>query len=56
MAALGGGHRLDHLIVSSEVKVPVCGYLHEWRDDGLSDHSPLLAHIRWPDAKRGEKV
>jgi hypothetical protein len=23
----GGGHRLDHLIVSREVLVPVCGYL-----------------------------
>jgi exodeoxyribonuclease-3 len=51
----GGGYRLDHLIVSPEVKVQVCGYLHEWRDDSLSDHSPLLAHIRWPDAERGEK-
>jgi exonuclease III len=44
----GGGYRLDHLIVSSEVQAPVCGYLHEWRDEGLSDHSPLVAHIRWP--------
>ncbi|HET6870569.1 MAG TPA: endonuclease/exonuclease/phosphatase family protein [Solirubrobacteraceae bacterium] len=44
----GGGYRLDHLIVSSDVEAPVCGYLHEWRDDGLSDHSPLVAHIRWP--------
>lgn len=43
----GGGYRLDHLIVSAEVDVPVCGYLHEWRDEGLSDHSPLVAHIRW---------
>ncbi|MFZ0386915.1 MAG: endonuclease/exonuclease/phosphatase family protein [Solirubrobacteraceae bacterium] len=41
------GYRLDHLIVSAEIQAPVCGYLHEWRDDGLSDHSPLLAHIRW---------
>jgi hypothetical protein len=44
----GGGYRLDHLIVSREVEVPVCGYLHQWRDEGLSDHSPLVAHIRWP--------
>lgn len=48
----GGGYRLDHLIVSSELEVPVCGYLHQWRDEGLSDHSPLVAHIRWrPDAR-----
>jgi endonuclease/exonuclease/phosphatase family metal-dependent hydrolase len=43
---------LDHLIVSSEVEVPVCGYLHQWRDEGLSDHSALVAHIRWPNEKR----
>jgi exodeoxyribonuclease III len=43
----GGGYRLDHLIASSELEVPVCGYLHEWRDEGLSDHSPLVAHVRW---------
>ncbi|MFL5864207.1 MAG: endonuclease/exonuclease/phosphatase family protein [Solirubrobacteraceae bacterium] len=43
----GGGYRLDHLIVSAEVEVLVCGYLHEWRTEGLSDHSPLVAHLRW---------
>jgi len=46
----GGGYRLDHLIASGEVEVLVCGYLHEWRDEGLSDHSPLVAHLRWPDS------
>jgi exonuclease III len=46
----GGGYRLDHLIASSEVDVRVCGYLHEWRDEGLSDHSPLVAHLRWADS------
>lgn len=49
----GGGYRLDHLIVSGEVEVPVCGYLHQWRDEGLSDHSPLVAHIRWPSEEQG---
>lgn len=48
----GGGYRLDHLIVSSEVEVLVCGYLHDWRDEGLSDHSPLVAHIRWEHDQR----
>ena len=48
----GGGYRLDHLIVSSEVEALVCGYLHEWRDEGLSDHSPLVAHVRWHPADR----
>jgi endonuclease/exonuclease/phosphatase family metal-dependent hydrolase len=48
----GGGYRLDHLIVSGEVRAPVCGYLHQWRDEGLSDHSPLVAHIRWPSEEQ----
>lgn len=48
----GGGYRLDHLIVSSAVEVPVCGYLHPWRDEGLSDHSALVAHIRWAETER----
>lgn len=44
----GGGYRLDHLIVSAEVEVSDCRYLHEWRRAGLSDHSPLLAELAWP--------
>ncbi len=43
----GGGYRLDHLIVSSEVTVEEVGYLHEWRRGGLSDHSPLVARVGW---------
>ncbi len=45
----GGGYRLDHLIVSAEIAVDQCGYLHEWRRDGLSDHSPLLGTVAWGD-------
>jgi exonuclease III len=42
----GGGYRLDHLIVSSDIEVTDCRYGHAWRRDlGLSDHSPLLAEI-----------
>jgi endonuclease/exonuclease/phosphatase family metal-dependent hydrolase len=41
----GGGYRLDHLIVSREIAVRDVRYLHDWRDAGLSDHSPLLAHL-----------
>ncbi len=41
----GGGWRLDHLIVSSSVRVSECRYEHEWRRAGLSDHSPLVAEI-----------
>lgn len=44
----GGGYRLDHLIVSDEVEVSRVEYLHEWRqEEGLSDHSPLVAELRW---------
>jgi exodeoxyribonuclease-3 len=42
-----GGYRLDHLIVSTDIAVSECRYLHEWRRAGLSDHSPLLARISW---------
>jgi endonuclease/exonuclease/phosphatase family metal-dependent hydrolase len=49
----GGCYRLDHLVVSGEVEVPVCGYVHQWCDEGLSEHSPLVAHIRWPSAEQG---
>jgi exonuclease III len=42
----GGGYRLDHLIVSEEVRVDDCRYLHEWRTElKLSDHSPLIADL-----------
>jgi exonuclease III len=43
----GGGYRLDHLIVSAEVAVESVEYLHDWRREGLSDHSPLRARISW---------
>lgn len=42
----GGGYRLDHLIASAEVDVTECTYRHDWRrEDGLSDHSALVAHL-----------
>jgi exodeoxyribonuclease III len=52
----GGGYRLDHLVVSDEVRVSRMEYLHRWRQDGLSDHSPLFASLSWaspPDGARG---
>jgi exodeoxyribonuclease-3 len=36
-----GGYRLDHVIASRELRVPVVRYLHEPREAGLSDHSTL---------------
>ena len=42
----GGGYRLDHLIVSAEIAVKECAYLHDWRTElKLSDHSPLRAEL-----------
>jgi exodeoxyribonuclease-3 len=43
----GGGYRLDHLVVSEQIEVESCRYLHEWRRElRLSDHSPLAARLR----------
>ncbi len=43
-----GGYRLDHLIVSAALAVQSCRYEHQWRKDGLSDHSALIARLRRP--------
>lgn len=41
-----GGYRLDHLLVSKQIQVEDCHYEHQWRRDGLSDHSALIARLR----------
>ena len=41
----GGGWRLDH-VFAAELPVVASAYHHAWRDDGLSDHSPLEADLR----------
>jgi exonuclease III len=43
-----GGYRLDHLLVSG-LTVETCRYEHRWREEGLSDHSPLIARLRSTD-------
>jgi exonuclease III len=40
----GGGWRLDH-IFASDLTIEAAVYHHAWRDDGLSDHSPLEADL-----------
>ena len=35
------GRALDHLFTSKELRPVAAVYHHEWRDEGLSDHSPL---------------
>jgi exonuclease III len=44
-ARWGGGYRLDHLIVSGNLTVEACRYEHAWREEGLSDHSALIANV-----------
>jgi exonuclease III len=44
-ARWGGGYRLDHLIVSQNLTVELCRYEHSWREEGLSDHSALVARL-----------
>jgi exonuclease III len=40
-----GGYRLDHIFASAELRPLECGYAHELREGGLSDHSPIYAEF-----------
>ena len=43
----GNGYRYDHSYVSKDL-IPVikdCYYIHEWREQNLSDHSPMIVTI-----------
>jgi exonuclease III len=35
------GRRYDHVFASRALRATACGYLHEWREKGLSDHSAI---------------
>ena len=39
------GYRLDHILVSPALVAQACGYDHGMREDGLSDHSALVATV-----------
>ena len=39
------GWRLDHIVVSPGLEPVACEYLHEWREQGLSDHSAMWADV-----------
>ena len=39
------GYRLDHVIVSPGIRVLSCEYVHELREQGLSDHSAIRAEL-----------
>ncbi len=41
IAGHNGGWRLDHIFVSPPLLPVACEYHHEWREQGLSDHSAL---------------
>lgn len=49
----GGGWRLDHVLVSPEIEVLDAFYHHAWRDEGLSDHSPMEVEIAWGHTSGG---
>ncbi len=43
----GNGYRYDHTYVHNTI-VPIvrdCYYLHEWREEKLSDHSPMVLEL-----------
>jgi exonuclease III len=41
----GFGWRLDHIVVSPGLEPVECEYVHDWREDGLSDHSAMWARL-----------
>lgn len=41
IAGHDGGWRLDHTFLSAELLPLACHYHHQWREQGLSDHSAL---------------
>jgi exonuclease III len=40
-----GGHRLDHVLATPELRPVAAAYRHAWRRDGLSDHSGLVVDL-----------
>ena len=52
----GEGYRYDHAFVSAEFgeRVVQCGYLHETRDDTLTDHSAMTLTLRLEGAQAVE--
>jgi exonuclease III len=51
IAGHDGGWRLDHTFLSAELFPLACQYHHEWREQGLSDHSALETDFEY---RRGE--
>ncbi len=53
IAGHDSGWRLDHIFLSRELRPVACQYHHEWRDDGLSDHSALEADVEFSPHSEG---
>jgi exonuclease III len=49
IAGHGGGWRLDHLFAEKQLQPVAAMYHHEWREHGLSDHSPLEVDLQGVD-------
>jgi exonuclease III len=47
IAGHDGGWRLDHIFLSAELLPLACQYHHQWRDQGLSDHSALETDLEY---------
>jgi exonuclease III len=45
-----GGYRLDHIFSSRHFEVAGCWYDHSVREQGLSDHSLIVAELNWAQA------
>jgi exonuclease III len=43
-----GGYRLDHVFASTSLAPSACWYAHELREQGLSDHAPIVADFAPP--------
>jgi exonuclease III len=48
----GFGYRLDHIMVSPELEPVEADYVHEWREERLSDHSAMWARLERPTPPR----
>jgi exonuclease III len=46
------GWRLDHIVLSPGLEPVACEYVHEWREERLSDHSAMWADLSPGDALR----
>ncbi len=47
IAGHDGGWRLDHTFLSEGLRPLACQYHHEWREQGLSDHSALETDLEY---------